>query len=477
MTGGNNSIPTVSTDSGRVGWLSQSRLVPLVVASALFMDLMDSAALAMALPTVARHFAVPVVELKLALTAYVVTVAVLVPTSGWLASRFGARRVFLTAMALFSLGSICCGMAETVTQLVFARVLQGIGGSMMTPVGRIIMVASVPRENLVRGMAWYTLPAILAPLVGPPVAGALIEFADWRWIFFINIPVGICGMLAVLRFVPVLAPTRRPRFDLPGFLLAGASILAIMTLVETSALAGQPVPLRLLAVAGAGLIAVIYVRQALHAKEPIADFHVLRHGSLRWSLISTWLHRIAMGGVMVLLPLQLQIGLGHTPLMSSQVMVCAALGSVVSRFLCPFAIRRLGFRRLMLCFGAVTTLLSLAPAGFGLTTPIAVMAGVMLVHAAIRASFFMAGNTLSYCDVQGEEIGHASVLFAMSQQLSLGFGYSFAAMILDAAGGPHDLSAFGWAYAAMVGLQFAGTLAILPLSTKAGENMRMGTSA
>lgn len=477
MTTGDSTSSACSTGEARAGWLAQSRLVPLVVASALFMDLMDSSALAMALPTIARHFAVPVVDLKLALTAYVVTVAVLVPTSGWLASRFGARRIFLMAMALFMLGSVCCGMSETVPQLVLARILQGVGGSMMTPVGRTIMVASVPRQDLVRGMAWYTMPAILAPLMGPPVAGALIQFADWRWIFFINVPVGLLGMIAVLRLVPALAATRRPRFDFIGFLLAGASILAIMALVETSALAGQPASLRLAGIAAALLLTVIYVRQALRTDDPIADFRVLRHGSFRWSLVATWLHRTAMGGILVLLPLQLQIGLGHGPLVSSQVMVCAAVGSVLSRFVCPKVIRLLGFRRMMLLFGALTACLSLIPTGFGLATPLILMGGIMMAHATIRAAFFMAGNTLVYCDVEGEEIGHASVLFAMSQQLSLGLGYSLATTILEAAGGPHVLSAFTWAYIGMVLVQVAGTLAIAPLSARAGENMRRSASA
>ena len=173
------------------------------------MELMDSSALALALPTIARHFAVPVIDLKFALTAYFVTVAVLVPTSGWLASRFGPRRVFLTAMMVFMAGSACCGMAANVPQLVGARILQGIGGSMMTPVGRLIMVSSVPRHKLVQAMAWYTLPAIMAPLIGPPLAGFLIEYANWRWIFFINLPVGLIGLVAVVRLVPVVAGTRR----------------------------------------------------------------------------------------------------------------------------------------------------------------------------------------------------------------------------------------------------------------------------
>ena len=463
-----------SMDGGDLSWRRRDRLIPIVIASALFMDLMDSAALAMALPTIARHFATPVVDLKLALTAYVVTVAVLVPTSGWLSDRFGARRVFVTAMAVFMVGSICCGLSETLPQLVAARILQGIGGSMMTPVGRIILVASISRDQLLRGMAWYTLPAILAPMLGPPVAGALIQFADWRWIFFINVPVGLLGMVAVLRFVPMLAPGRRSRFDLTGFLLAATSILAVMAVVETDALAGRPVWMRMALVAGAALIGTVYVMQALRAPAPIVDFRTFRHRSYLWSMLSTWLQRIALGGMMVLLPLQLQIGLGHEPLASSQVMIGAAIGSFVSRAVSPVSIRLLGFRRLLLLFGAITAAMSLIPTFFTPATPLLVMGGVMLLHATVRASYFMAGNTLVYCDIAPAEIGHATALFAMSQQLSLGFGYSLATIVLDSAGGPHLLTAFAWAYGTMAALQVLGTLATLPLPRDVGAQMRGG---
>ncbi|QTH21174.1 MFS transporter [Rhizorhabdus wittichii] len=472
MTGEGGAEQAEVGEAGSGGWLTRERLVPIVVASALFMDLMDSSALAMALPTIARHFGVSIVELKLALTAYVVTVAVLVPTSGWLAGRFGARRVFLIAMALFVGGSMCCGLAGSVPQLVAARVLQGFGGAMMTPVGRIILVASVRREDLVRGMAWYTLPAIVAPVVGPPLVGLLIEFANWRWIFFINVPVGVIGMVAVFRFVAPLTTTRRPGFDFPGFLLAGATILAAMAMVETGALAGQAWPLRIAGLAGVGLIAAVYLRQAMRAPEPIADFRVLRHATLRWSLISTWLHRVALGGLMLLLPLQLQLGLGYSPLEASQVMIAAALGSMASRFISPIGIRRLGFRRLMLLCSGVTVVLTLVPATFSASTPIIVMCAVMIAHAAIRASYFLAGNTLSYSDVEGDEIGHASVLFAIFQQISLGMGFNLATHVLEAGGGPHDPTAFIWSYGAIALLTFAGTMAIRPLPPHVGENMR-----
>lgn len=477
MTGEGGAEQAGSEEDRSGCWLTRERLVPIVVASALFMDLMDSSALAMALPTIAKHFGVSIVHLKLALTAYVVTVAVLVPTSGWLASRFGARRVFLTAMGLFVTGSICCAFADSVPQLVAARVLQGFGGAMMTPVGRIILVASVKREDLVRGMAWYTLPAIVAPVVGPPIVGLLIEFASWRWIFLINVPVGLLGMVAVFRFVAPLAGTRRPSFDFPGFLLVGGTILATMAMVETGALAGQPWPLRIAGLIGVGLIAALYFRQAMRAKEPIADFRVLRHATLRWSLISTWLHRAALGGIMILLPLQLQLGLGYSPLEASQVMIAAALGSMASRFLSPIGIRRFGFRTLMLLCSGVTVVLTLIPATFSPSTPIIVMCAVMIAHAAIRASYFLAGNTLSYCDVEGEEIGHASVLFAIFQQLSLGIGFNLATHVLEAAGGPHDPAAFIWSYGAIALLTFVGTMAIRPLPLHVGETMRHRASS
>src|SRR5580692_2799340 len=210
-----------------------SRFIPLAMASALFMDLLDTAALGTALPTMAREFHTEALQLKLALTAYLMTMAILVPASGWLADRFGPRRVFVNAMKVYLLGSLCCGLSNSVGELVAARVLQGVDGAMMTPVARLIVVASTPRERPVHAMNRFTLPAIIGPLIGPPLAGTLLEFASWRWIFFINIPVGLLGIAAVLRIVPRLRHRHPGPFDRFGFATAALGIVTLILLSES----------------------------------------------------------------------------------------------------------------------------------------------------------------------------------------------------------------------------------------------------
>ena len=305
---------------------------------------MDSSALALAIPTVARDLGVSPTDMRLSLTAYVVTVATLVPVSSWMAARLGARRVFLCAIMVFVIGSVCCGLAGDLPALVGARVLQGVGGAMMIPVGRAIMVGSVDRESLVKAMAWFTLPAILGPLLGPPLAGFLIEFANWRWIFFINVPVGVLAILAILRFIPVVDSEPRRTFDIIGFLLCAAAILSTMALVETGALAGWPWQLRIGAVIATLSIGGLYTRHALGSASPIVDVKILHHATLRLSLAATWLQRVSMGALVFVLPLQLQIGLGLSPLIAAQIPAAGAIGSIISRFSTPRVTRPMAMR-------------------------------------------------------------------------------------------------------------------------------------
>lgn len=461
----------------RGGLFDRNRLIPTVIAIALCMELMDSSALALAIPTVARDLGVSPTDMRLTLTAYVVTVAALVPVSSWLAARLGARRVFLGAIMLFVIGSVCCGLAGNLPALVGARVLQGVGGAMMIPVGRAIMVGAVDRAAMVKAMAWFTIPAILGPLLGPPLAGFLIEFANWRWIFFINVPVGIFAILAILRFVPVIDLEPRRAFDLIGFLLCAGAILCAMALVETGALAGRPWQMRIGAVIATLSLGGLFVRHALRAASPIVDIKVLRHATLRLSLAATWLQRVSMGALVFVLPLQLQIGLGISPLIAAQVPAAGAIGSIISRFSTPPLLRRFGFRPLMMMVALLIACVGILPVWFESTTPIWLMAAFMAGYSLMRATFFMSGNALSYADVaKGAEIGHASVLFSVAQQLSLGLGYSIGGGLLAAAGGAADPSSYWIVYPVIVTIAMTGGLVISFLPPGAGELMRRQAS-
>ncbi|MCB2075710.1 MAG: MFS transporter [Rhodobiaceae bacterium] len=436
------------------------------------MDLMDTASLALALPTIAGDFGISTTDLRLVLTVYAITVAALVPASGWIADCLGARRVFVGAMIVFVIGSVLCGMAQDLTQLVFSRILQGTGGAMMTPVGRAIMVGSVNRHSMVRAMAWYTLPAILAPLLGPPLAGTFIELASWRWIFFVNVPVSLLGIAAVMRFVPKTPPLPRRNLDVVGFLLCGATILAVLGIVETGGLSGQPLTIRILGGCGAIVLLFAYVLQALKAKAPLIDLRVLRHKSLSVGLAAGGLQRIGIGAITIVLPMHLQVALGLSPLVASQVPAVGAVGSILSRFACPFGLRLMGFRPLMIGAALVLAVATLIPVSFGKTTPVIAMAAFLACYALVRATFFMSANSLSYADVESVEISNASVLFSISQQLTLGLGYTLGGGLVAVAGGAKHLGAYAIAYPAIALLPLAAALIVAWLPQGVGDTMR-----
>ncbi len=448
-------------------------LIPLAVASALFMDLMDSSALATALPTLCHVFHTNPFVLKFALTAYLVTIAVLVPASGWLSHRVGMKTTFMLAMAVFMVGSICCGLSNSVGQLIAARIFQGVGGSMMTPVGRNIIVASSPRSYLVKALAWFTLPAILGPLAGPPLAGAILEFGNWRWIFFINIPVGLLGLAIVGMFVPRLPRSAIGRFDWRGFLMLGLSITLAMLLIETGGLANRPLPMRILVLGAALLAAALYCRHALR-HEAVVDIRLLRRDSLTVSLVSSWLQRLSLGAMPYLLPLLLQSAMGLSPLVASQIMTAMACGSMAARFVLPPILRRFGFKTAGMILAAMNAIMSASPALFHIGTPIALMMILMAATSLIRGLFFILTQTLAYADIEAAEVGHASVLFTVAQQLSYSMGVAMGAGLLQASVGDARLTAAAFQIPFIVIAVIGGlsVFAFIPLRSNAGELAR-----
>jgi MFS family permease len=253
-------------------------LVSIAVASALLMEFIDSTALSTALPTLSRAFAVDPIHLKLALTSYILALAVFTPASGWAAERFGARRVFLSAMTVFLLGSALCGLSRSLEALVASRIIQGIGGAMMTPVARLIVVGATPRDRLLSAMGWFTMPALIGPLIGPPIAGLVLSVADWPWIFYINLPVGILGMSAVMRFVPKGEPRRDlGRFDTPGFILSALAVSGLVVVAETAGVNLLPAWSQIALLTISLICGVVYLRIAGRAGRPILDLTLLRY--------------------------------------------------------------------------------------------------------------------------------------------------------------------------------------------------------
>lgn len=412
-----------------------SRLVALAVASALLMEFIDSTALSTALPTLARGFHVDPIHLKLALTSYILALAVFVPVSGWAAEKFGARRVFLTAMAVFLIGSALCGLSRTLPELVAARIVQGMGGAMMTPVARLIVVGQAPREQLIKAMGWFTMPALIGPLIGPPLAGFVLSVADWPWIFYLNVPVGLLGMIAVMRFVPPMKSEDPGPFDWLGFFLAASAISGIVAVAETGGLSIIPPWGQVVLVALSLLAAFAYVRFSRRKARPILDLGLLKYKTLRTSLIGGTFVRLGVGAGPFLMPLLLQVGMGWTPLQAGSVTLAGGLGVLGAR---PFAsriLRRVGFRTALAFFLIVSAVFIAMPAIYRVGTPPWVIMPLLFIGGFFRSSQFISANTIAYADVPDRSVAAASTMSAVTQQIGLALGISFGGLMLHLARG------------------------------------------
>ena len=411
------------------------RIAYLAVASALFMEFIDSTALSTALPTLARAFHADPVHLKLALTSYILALAVFVPISGWAAERFQPRRVFLAAMIVFLAGSALCGFSSNLGELVAARIIQGAGGALMTPVARLIVVGSAPRGDLIRAMGWFTMPALAGPLIGPPLAGFILSVADWPWIFFINLPIGLLGMLAVLKFVPRLPSQSSGRFDWSGFFLSATAITGIVVVAETGGL--QLIPWW----AQIGLIAVsigcgwLYLQIARFKTRPILNLTLLKYPTFRASLLGGTLMRLGVGAGPFLMPLLLQVALGWTPLQAGSVTLAGGLGVFIARPFAPPMLQRWGFRTVLLALVVVTAALTAAPGLFRPETPAWLIMAFLAAAGFARSSQFIATNSIAFADVPQNQIAQASTLSVVTQQLGLAMGVSFGGLMLHYARG------------------------------------------
>jgi EmrB/QacA subfamily drug resistance transporter len=397
------------------------RRLPLIVATALFIESMDSSAIATSLPAIARDLGTEPIALKIALTTYLLALAVFIPVSGWVADRFGARRTFIAAIGVFLAGSLACAASVSLETLVAARFLQGMGGALMVPVGRLVLLRTIPKHELVQALSWLTIPALVAPMIGPPLGGLISTVADWRWIFLINLPMGALGMWLGARYIPDLRQAAPP-LDARGFALSGLGLALAMFGFSTL---GRQQVANLLALGTLGLGLVLLAAYVLHARRhphPLIDLRLFRLPTFRAGVLGGALFRIGIGATPFLLPLMLQLSFGMTPLQSGLVTFISAVGAMFMKTIAARVLKRFGFRRVLIvnALGA-----SLLLAGYGLfraDTPVALMMGVLLVAGCFRSLQFTSLNAISYDEVEAARMGQASSLSGMMQQLSLSLG-------------------------------------------------------
>jgi EmrB/QacA subfamily drug resistance transporter len=450
------------------------RLTALIVAAALFMQNLDSTVIATALPTMARAFNADPVHMNVALTAYLFAVALFVPASGWMADRFGTRQVFRAAIAVFTLGSVLCGRAETLPFLVASRIIQGAGGAMMLPVGRLILLRSVPKSRLVAAMAWVTMPALIGPVIGPPIGGVIVEYANWRWIFDINVPIGVAGIVAASLFVPdKREPTPGP-FDVTGLLLSGVALAAFLAVLE---LAGRAIiPDWQVAVIGLAAIAAgaLYGLHASHQVRPLLDFSLMRLPSFAVSVAAGSLFRVGVGAVPFLLPMMLQLGFGRSAVQSGSITFAAAAGAIISKPGVQFVLRRLGFRNVLVGNGMICALGLALYAAFRPDWPIWWLYAVLLVTGYLRSIQFTAYNTIAYAEVPAARMSAATTLYSALQQISLTVGIPIGAAVLHFVRAGHSTplpADFSAAFLVVAAISILSGPVSLALPRHAGEEM------
>ena len=455
---------------------ASARAVSLIVASAMFMEQLDGTVLATALPAMAKTFDADPLRMNVALTSYLLTLAMFIPASGRLADRFGSRTVFRAAIGIFTLGSIACAQAPTLAFLVGARMLQGAGGAMMSPVGRLVMLRAVSKTELVKAMAWLMIPATMAPILGPPIGGFIVTYVSWHWIFYINVPIGIGGIVMVTRYIEEIKEPTRTRFDVRGLVLAGTALASLMFSIE---MASRGVGSRAITAAlfGLGVVAAgLYMLHARSYPRPMLDFRMLRIPTFRYSVMCGSLSRIAVGAMPFLLPMMLQLGFGLSAAHSGLITFVSSVGSLAMRLIAPRFLRQIGFRNVFIWIGLVATLLLALTAAFRPSWPIAVIYAVLLLNGFFQSLQFMAYNTIAYADVPRQEMSTATSFYTTFQQMSLTLGIAISAAVLaasiDVLGHEHALLPdFSVAFLVVSAIALAAPLLSLRLDRAAGAEV------
>lgn len=451
-------------------------IVPTIVGCALFMQTLDSTVIATALPVIARSLHEDPIRLNLAITSYLLSLAVFIPLSGWVADRYGARSVFRAAIAVFTLGSVFCGCSSSLTELVLARVLQGLGGAMMVPVGRLVVLRIVPKSGLVDAMAYLTIPAVLGPVLGPPLGGFIVTYGSWRWIFFMNVPIAIMGLVLATLYIPDIREDISPPLDMRGFVLTGLGLAGLVFGFETIGRNMVPVSVMMTVLTGGALCAVLYVVHARRIATPIVDLTLMRIPTFAASVLGGGLARMGIGALPFLLAMLLQLVFGLTPFASGLITFTSAVGALTMKFTVGPIIRRFGFRSVLIGNGMISALILMSYAAFRPGAPKTLMIGTLLAGGFFRSLQFSSLNTVAYADIAPPLMSGASTLSSMAQQLFLSLGVSVAALTLHISltlRGATTLAAndFAAAFIVIGLLSLISILFFLPLEHHAGAEV------
>lgn len=459
---------------------SARKLLPWLVAVALFMESLDATILNTAVPTIARALGEAPLSMKAALTSYTLSLAVFIPLSGWIADRFGTRRVFLSAVGIFTLGSLACGMSTNMPMLVAARILQGVGGALMLPVGRITLVRTFPRAELLRATSFVAIPALIGPLVGPLAGGVIVAYSHWRAIFFVNLPIGLLGMYLAYRHMPDYRSHDRTPLDVIGLVLFGTGVAMVSYVLEifgehTMTLDGE------ILLFGTGT--ALLVAYALHARR--RAFPLLKLGyfwvrTFRVAVVGSFVTRLGIGGMPFLLPLLYQLGLGHSPVSSGLLIMPQPLAAMAVRVLTPRILRTLGYRRVLIVNTVLIGVTIMLFATIGPGTPVWMIVVQAAAFGFLGSLQFTSMNTLVYADLSDAQASMGATIASTFQQMSMSFGVAAASLATalflggqhhSAADTPTMITGIHRAFLALGGLTVVSSLLFVELRRGDGATM------
>jgi EmrB/QacA subfamily drug resistance transporter len=453
-----------------------SPLLPMIIGAALFMQTLDSTIISNALPTMAVSLREDPVTLNLAITSYLLSAAVFLPISAWVADRFGAKHVFRAAIIGFALSSLLCGLAQNLPELVGARMLQGLAGAMMLPVGRLVLLRSVPKSELVQAMSYLTMPALLGPILGPPLGGFIVTFWSWRWIFFINVPMGLIGVALATIFIPDIKETVKEKLDLPGFLLTAGCLAGLIYGFDNLGHSALPPALVAAMLAGAAICGALYVFHARRTPHPILDLSLLANRTFTASAVGGLFSRLIVGATPFLMALLLQLGFGLSAFEAGLLTFTGAVGALLMKTTARPIIRVFGFRWVLIVNAVSVAALSGCYAFFQVTTPHWILIVTLLVGGFFRSLQFTALNAMGYADVSQAQMSRASSLSTMFQQLAQSLGIGIAAVVIHYTMAWHHSTKLGTAeiapaFAIVALLSLLALFFYIPLPADAGAEV------
>lgn len=405
-------------------------IIPLILGGAFMMQSINSTFVINALPAMAKELGHSPLDLNVTITAYLLASAVFLPLSGWAADRFGTRTAFLVSIVAFVTSSILCGLAQTLPQLIGARLLGGAAAALMTPVGRLVLLRTAPKRELVQAMSFLTMPLLIGPVIGPPLGGAILAFASWRWIFFVNAPIAVAAIILVLRFIPEIRAETRTRLDFRGFVLSGCGLAGLLFGLQNLGHAGVPPGVLAGILAGGLFSCVLYYFHARGRSESLLDFSVLRVRTFYAAVVGGQFIRIMNGATPFLLTLLLQVGFGLSALAAGLMTFASAAAALAMKSVAPPIIRRFGFRTVLLVNTGVIVATFCGYALFTPSTSRAAIVGLLFLGGFFRSLQFTSLNTLAYVDLSPAEMSGGSTLLSMSQPLAQSLGIALAAGVV-----------------------------------------------